>query len=144
MTFADEMKEMIQKGKTEKAKHEQEGRDFETGWYDLRQTLIIPLCREAKAEFDGEGIASNVDHSNGSVQLQAKWLGRHNIFEYTLTFSPDQERRMVVYSSGMEGEEDESFSLDRLTKALVEERLKRFGYMVARGHGSTAATYAVL
>lgn len=144
MTFAEDLKAMIQQGKTEKAEDEQGGRDFESRWQDLRQSLVLRLFREASEVLKGQGFAAESIISNGSsVSLHAVWNHNRQHFTYSLDFRGDQEKRQVICSSSLSGEEAEAFDLAHLTEAAVVEKVKRFAYLVARG-GESAYIGGVL
>lgn len=132
MNFADDLKETILKAQSEKAKEEQEGRDFEDTWTRLRQSMILPVFREAAVIFDSVLRHGRAEFTNGSIVLHACWNNRADCFEHSLTFSPEKEKRMVACSSSVHDQE-ESFSLDALTEEVVQAKIKEFAYAIARG-----------
>ena len=106
--------------------------------------MILPVLKTAKAVFEKAGVSADANFQNGSVALGAMWNNRYSSFDHTLRFSPDQEKRQAVCSSSFEGEEDEPFTLDRLSEATVQAKVKRFAYLVARGEQAGGPHVTVL
>lgn len=142
MSFQEELLEVIKKAKQEKEQEERERREFETGWNDRKGSVILPVFREAAAAFARSGMGGEPDLRNGSITLRALY-GRGD-FQHELTFSPDKEKLEILYTSSLEGDPNETFTLDALSLEVIQDKVRRFAYSVARGKESSKGGVIVL
>lgn len=143
MGFEEDLKEVIEKARAEKAQEEQEGRSFDTRWEDLRRGMILDVLENAAKVMKDPLGGAQASIDNGGVVLGAVWTSRGK-FQHTLKFSPDRDHRVAVYSSSLDGDEPESFSLDNLTESAVEQKVRQFAYIIARGAKQKESKEAIL
>jgi hypothetical protein len=140
MSFEDELREVIQNARADRERHDQEGREFEARWQEMLESAVWPLLREAARAFKAENIAADVELIDESVVLKAVLRGER--FLCTLTLKADNEKRLVVCSSSLPNSKDESFTLEHLSPAAIQSKVKQFADQIARGNSPMPETSA--